>query len=32
LLEKAHRDTLPFIKFIAERVEETQMDLLRMLS
>ncbi len=32
LLEKAHRDTLPFIKFIAERVEETQMDLLRMLN
>lgn len=32
LLEKAHRDALPFVKFIAERVEETQKDLIRMLT
>lgn len=31
LLEKARQDDRPFIKFIAERVEETQKDLLRLL-
>jgi len=31
LLEKAHQDDRPFLKFIEERVEETQKDLLRLL-
>jgi Fic family protein len=31
LLEKAHEDDTAFVKFIAEQVEETQKDLLRML-
>lgn len=31
LLEKSHQDDREFIKFIAERVEETQKDLLRLL-
>jgi len=31
LLEKAHEDDTGFVKFIAERVEETQKDLLRLL-
>jgi len=31
LLEKAHRDDQPFVRFITERVEETQKDLLRLL-
>lgn len=32
LLEKAHRDSAPFKEFIAERVLETQKDILRMLA
>ena len=32
LLEKAHTDEKPFVDFIAERVLETQKDILRMLS
>lgn len=31
LLEKAHVDDADFVQFIAERVEETQKDLLRLL-
>ena len=31
LLEKAHTDAAPFAAFVAERVEETQKDILRML-
>lgn len=31
LLEKAHKIDKPFVKFIAERVEETQKDLIRLL-
>lgn len=31
LLEKAHKADKPFVKFIAERVAETQKDLIRML-
>ena len=31
-LEKAHEDDTAFVHFIAERVEETQKDLLRLLT
>jgi len=31
LLEKAHQNDKPFVKFIVERVEETQKDLIRLL-
>jgi len=31
LLEKAHRDDRDFVRFIAERVKETQKDYLRLL-